>query len=48
MKLNFWKKLLVWQLVLCILIPALPLEWTQDFLRSVQAQAETAAASGNY
>lgn len=45
MKLNFWKKLLVWQLVLCILVPTLPLEWSQGVLASAGARAEAASAA---
>ena len=42
---NMWKKLIVWQLILSLFIPMMPLELAQDMLLVVQAKAEAAAAA---
>ena len=42
---SVFKKILVWQLVLCMLAPTLPLEWTQGIFSSLQARAEAAEAA---
>ena len=42
---SVFRKILVWQLVLCMLAPTLPLEWTQGIFSSLQARAEAAEAA---